>query len=131
MPRKLILLIDHETSVRMVLHVCLSRLGGWDVLSVGSVQRGFETLATQNPDAILLDAPMLETNDFTFVQQIKNSSFSRSIPILLITAKAHWFSRQTLEEAGIVGAIAKPFNPITLPSQIAELLNWTLEYSQP
>jgi hypothetical protein len=38
MARKLVLLIDYEASVRVILQVCLHRLGGWDVLAVSSVR---------------------------------------------------------------------------------------------
>lgn len=129
MPRKLILLIDREAAVRAVLEVCLNRLGGWNVLSVASPQEGLETLMTCEPDAILLDTPLLETEGFGFICTLRTNSVTRDIPVLLISAKARWFSSQQLQELSITGAIAKPFNPITLPRQVAELLNWILEPS--
>lgn len=125
MHRKLILLIDHEVSVREVLRVCLSSLGGWNVLSVASLQEGLHLLKTNTPDAILLDSPKVETDGFTFMQELRERLVTPSIPVLLITGKARWFSRQQLQELGVSGAIAKPFNPITLPTQISALLNWS------
>lgn len=125
MARKLILLIDREASIRTILQACLNRLGGWDVLPVSSLQEGLEVLPHRKADAILLDVPMLETDGFALIREFSNHPSTQSIPILLIATKASWFSRQQLQEAGIVGAISKPFNPITLPRQIAELLDWT------
>lgn len=127
MHRKLILLIDHEVSVREVLRVCLSSLGGWNVLSVASLQEGLNLLKTNTPDAILLDLPKVETDGFTFIQELRDRLVTPSIPVLLITGKARWFTRQQLQELGVSGAIAKPFNPITLPTQISDLLNWSSE----
>jgi CheY-like chemotaxis protein len=135
MPRKLILLIDHEASVRTILQVCLSRLGGWDVLSVSSPSQGLEVLTIREallitrPDAILLDMQMLETDGLGTIQEFRNHPLIQPIPVVLITAKAGWFSPQQLQQMSIVGAIAKPFNPIKLPEQIAEILNWESEPS--
>ncbi|MER3492992.1 MAG: response regulator [Mastigocladus sp. ERB_26_2] len=135
MSGKLILLIDHEASVRTILQVCLSRLGGWDVLSVSSLSQGLEVLMLKEallirrPDAILLDMPMLATDGLGVIQEFRNHPLIQPIPIVLITAKASWFSPQQLKQMRIVGAIAKPFNPIKLPKQIAEILNWNSELS--
>ncbi|KOP23060.1 histidine kinase [Hapalosiphon sp. MRB220] len=135
MSRKLILLIDHEASIRAILQVCLSRLGGWDVLSVSSLNQGLEVLTIKEallirkPDAIVLDAPMLETDSLGIIQEFIQHPLINDIPIILITTKASWFSRQQLQQMNIVGAIAKPFNPTQLPKQIAGLLKWESEQS--
>ena len=126
MAQKLILLIDHESSVRTVLQVCLSQLGGWDVLSVSSLESGLATLGNRQPDAILLDSPILEVNAQSFMHKIRQR-IAPSVPILLITARAKWFSSQQLNEMGVKGAIVKPFNPIALPAQVAALLNWNTD----
>ncbi len=123
MAQKLILLIDHESSVRTVLQVCLSQLGGWDVLSVSSLESGLATLGNRQPDAILLDSPVLEGNALPFLHKLRQR-VAISVPILLITARAKWFSPQQLREMGVKGAILKPFNPMTLPTQVAALLDW-------
>lgn len=123
MSQKLILLIDHESSVRTVLQVCLSQLGGWDVLSVSSLEAGLATLDSRQPDAILLDSPVLEMNAVPFIRKLRRH-IAKPVPILLITARAKWFSPQQLKEMGVEGAILKPFNPITLPDQVVALLNW-------
>ena len=123
MAQKLILLIDHESSVRTVLQVCLSQLGGWDVLSVSSLESGLATLDNRQPDAILLDSPVLEGNALPFFHKLRQR-VATSVPILLITARAKWFSPQQLREMGVEGAILKPFNPMTLPAQVAALLDW-------
>ncbi len=124
MSGKLILLIDREVSVREVLQVCLSHIGGWDVLSVSSLQEGLEILLTNKPDAIVLDDPLLGMDNLSSVQEFRNHPLTASIPIVLVTARARWFSSCQLKQLGIVGAIAKPFDPMTLPEQLAKLLSW-------
>jgi CheY-like chemotaxis protein len=126
MSHKQILLIDHETSVREVLQICLSRVGGWQIISVASIPAGLERLCIDPVDAILLDTPNLETDGFAFIQKIKNDPFTPSVPVIFITAKAKSFLSHQLPAFGIAGVIAKPFNAMTLPIQVAGMLNGSL-----
>jgi len=40
------------------------------------------------------------------------------------TAKARWFTPHQLQSFGVAGAIAKPFNPLSLTNEIANALGW-------
>jgi DNA-binding response OmpR family regulator len=129
MSARLILLINHDASIGEVLQVCLKYLAGWNVISVGLEQVNLETCMDQSPDAILVDAflPRIHPLGFMqrlFIQNLKQNRLTQSVPILLITDKANWFTAEQLRSLGIAGAIAKPFDPITLPAQIARLLEW-------
>lgn len=124
--RKLILLIDHDPSVRSVLQVCLSHFGPWEVQAVATPQQGRELLKTIRPAAIILDTPALEQDGRNIVATLHQGD-AVTIPVVLITGKATWFSGRQLEDMGVVGAIAKPFNPLTLPGQIRRFLRWDEE----
>jgi len=126
MSHKQILLIDHEASVREVLQICLSSVGGWRVISVASIQAGLEKLCIKRVDAILLDTPNLEIDGIAFIQKIKDDPLTPSIPVIFITAKAKNFLLNQLPALQIAGVIAKPFNAMTLPIQVAGILNWSL-----
>lgn len=126
MSKQSILLIDHETNVREVLQICLNKIGGWNVKSVASAKECFEALKLERPDAILLDVLMPETDGLLFTQLLKKNPSTQSIPIVFITAYAHWFSRQQLRELGVAAAIAKPFDPVRLPLDIAVVLGWSV-----
>ncbi|MBV8885525.1 MAG: response regulator [Chroococcidiopsidaceae cyanobacterium CP_BM_RX_35] len=122
---KSILLIEYETSIREMLHACLSELGGWRVILSNSIQEGIDMCATSRPDAILLDTSTSETDALIFIEQLKQHSINQSIPILLISARANWFTPAQLNRMGFAGAITKPFNPSTLPNQVSRLLGWS------
>ncbi|MGG6263740.1 response regulator [Leptolyngbya sp. AN03gr2] len=122
MSDKTILLIEPEASIREVLEICLRELGGWRVAVSSSIQQGIEQCGIFQPDVILLDASTAETDALIFSEQLKQDSMIRSIPILLITARASWFTFEQLRAMGFAGAIAKPFNPHTLSGQILGLL---------
>jgi DNA-binding response OmpR family regulator len=127
MVTKSILLIEPETSIREILHACLSELGGWRVMLSDSIQTGVDVCRSTCPDVILLDASTPESDALLFIEQLKQHSMSQSIPILLISARASWFTLHQLHQMGFAGAIAKPFNPATLSSQVSHLLGWNEE----
>lgn len=127
-PAKSILLIDPDAEVREVLCLCLHDFGGWTVLPAMSPQEGLKKLATERPDAVLLDILIPEEADgLRLIRTLRNHPLGRSIPIVLITARARWFNSHQIHAMEVTGAIAKPFNPLTLPKQVAQLLHWTIE----
>ncbi|AFZ35221.1 response regulator receiver protein [Stanieria cyanosphaera PCC 7437] len=125
MSRKSILLIEHEASIGEVLRTCLSEFGGWRVILSNSIQEGVDLCMATRPDVILLDTSISEIDALIFIEQLKQHSMDRAIPILLITARASWFTLKQLHQMGFAGAIAKPFNPSTLSTQISHLLGWS------
>ncbi|MDX2243882.1 MAG: response regulator [Leptolyngbyaceae cyanobacterium bins.302] len=129
MSARRILLIHQDTSIEEVLHVCLRYLAGWDVVSVEVAQANLEPDINDRLDAILVDAlsPQAYGLGFIqklFIQKLKKNRNTQSVPILLLTDKADWFTAEQLHALGIEGAIGKPFDPVTLPTQIANLLRW-------
>lgn len=128
--RHSILLIDHEPSVRDVLQVCLSYLGGWEVKAVSTPFQGLKILKCFVPEVILLDAPSLETNARELVAKLRENPIWAVIPIVLITGRAGWFSKAQLQDMGVAGVLPKPFNPRVLPDQIREILHWSKDLSQ-
>jgi DNA-binding response OmpR family regulator len=121
---KSVLLIEHEASIREVLRACLSEFGGWRVTLSSSIKEGIDSCIMTHPDVILLDTSTSEADALIFIQQLRQYAMTQSIPILLITARASWFTAQQLHEMGYAGAITKPFNPSTLSAQISDLLGW-------
>jgi CheY-like chemotaxis protein len=122
--RRIVLLIDHEASVRDVLQVCLDDLGGWEVRAASTPSHGMALLNDIRPEVILLDAPSIETSAQDLVAKLRKHPSLTAIPIVLITGKARWFSKQQLQTWGVAGALPKPFNPLTLPDQIRQLMGW-------
>lgn len=134
MTERRILLINHDVSIGEVLFVCLKHLAGWEVISTNMSQANLDTLLSEHPDAILLDAilvdalpPKIHGLGFIqdmFIKQLKKNRITRSVPILLISDQATWLTREELQTMGIEGAIPKPFDPVTLPDQITRILCW-------
>lgn len=123
---KSVLVIEYEADIREILHTCLSEFDDWRVTLSSSIQEGIALCVALSPDVILLDASTAEADALLFMEQLKQQSTTQSVPILLITARASWFSLHELNQMGFAGAIAKPFKPSTLPHQVARLLKWRI-----
>lgn len=124
MCKRSVLVIEYEADIREILHTCLSEFDSWKVALSSSIQEGIKLCEIAPPDAILLDASTPEADALLFVERLKQQSMSNAIPILLISARANWFSIKELQQMGFAGAITKPFKPSTLPAQVARLLGW-------
>lgn len=126
MSAKRILLIDDERRLARVIQACLSKLGGWTVTVATSGTEGLLKAAEQ-PDAILLDVMMPDMDGLTLLRQLKENPQTQQIPVILLTAKLPTIEPDQTEPLAIAGMIAKPFEPLNLAAQIAEILNWQLE----
>ena len=122
-----ILFIDDELHIRQVVEACLENLGGWQVLLAASGPEGLVRAISEQPDAILLDVMMPGMDGLTLLQQLKAHPATKSIPVVLLTARLGLTEPQRFQPLGVKGAIAKPFNPLTLVPQIAQVLGWNLE----
>lgn len=124
MARKVVLLVDDEPYIREVVQACLRDLYGWSVMAVPSAQEALKHLTVEQPDVILLDVLMPGMDGITFIHRLNKTSIKRTVPIILLSAKARWFTPQQLAQLGVVEAIPKPFNPVTLPQDIIRILGW-------
>ncbi|HEY9665177.1 MAG TPA: response regulator, partial [Coleofasciculaceae cyanobacterium] len=124
---KRILFLDDELPVRQVVQACLETLGGWQILLAASGQEGLLKAISEKPDAILLDVMMPEMDGLVFLQHLQVNPLTQSIPVVFLTARLGLTEPHRYETLGVKGAIAKPFNALTLVPQIAQLLGWNLE----
>ncbi len=124
MSKKHILLIDDEKHISTVVKACLVTLGGWIVLTADSGQEGLLKAQQELPDAILLDVMMPDMNGITLLQELRKEPKTQHIPVLLLTAKAQMSDRHEYTHLDIAGVITKPFEPLKLAAQIAEVLGW-------
>ena len=99
---------------------------GWEIISTESSHNGLTLASQQQPDAILLDVMMPEMDGITMFDRLRTNPNTQNIPVILLTAKVGITEIEELEQLGLIGVIAKPFEPLTLASQVAQLLGWNL-----
>ncbi len=124
MPAKTILIVDDEDDIREIAQMSLEDIGHWQVITASSGQEAIARAEIDRPDAILLDVMMPGMDGPTVVQNLRAKSATQNIPVILLTAKVQSMDRQKFAALGVVAIMAKPFDPMLLPAQIAEALGW-------
>lgn len=127
MSSKRILIVDDEERIREVVRACLEDLGGWETIVAESGEEGLLKAESERLDAILLDVSMPDLDGFTFFQRLQDNIKTRSLPVILLTAKVLNSDRERFSGMGVAGVISKPFNPVTLSEEIAAILGWNIE----
>ncbi|MEB3313455.1 MAG: response regulator [Cyanobacteriota bacterium] len=121
---KKILVIDDEPDIREVVCLVLEEFGGWQPDQAGSGQEGLTKAKTQSWDAILLDVSMPDMDGVAVFKELQTSPSTQVIPVILLTARVLKSDVDRFTELGVVGIIAKPFNPIQVWQDVANLLGW-------
>src|ERR1017187_1646486 len=124
MPHR-ILIIDDEDDIREVAAMSLETVAGWEVMVANSGAQGLTRAATYKPDAILLDVMMPGMDGPTTFRELRKNPVTASIPVLLLTAKVQASDQRRFADLGVEAVLFKPFDPMTLSSQIATALGWT------
>ena len=123
MARK-ILIIDDEDDIREVASLSLQTVAGWDVIVASSGAQGVARASEQRPDAILLDVMMPGMDGPTTFRELRKNPATAGIPVLLLTAKVQGSDQRRFADLGVQAILFKPFDPLTLSSQISSALGW-------
>ena len=121
---KRVLVIDDEDDIREIAQVSLEMVGGYEVLTACSGREGLTRAETERPDAILLDFMMPDMDGATTFQRLQADAALRHIPVILLTAKVQAADRRRFTELGVKAVLAKPFDPLKLANDMAEVLGW-------
>jgi CheY-like chemotaxis protein len=123
-PTKRILLIDDEQHISTVVKACLVTLAGWAVSMAESGKEGLLKAKQEQPDAILLDVMMPDMSGVALLQELRKEPLTQAIPVVLLTAMVQTGDCNGYSDLDIAGVITKPFEPLKLADQIAEVLGW-------
>ena len=121
-----IVIVDDTPDVRLLFQMALEIDGRFEV--VGTAADGREAIAVceaEQPDGILLDVMMPEMDGPDTLDALRRDPVLGDVPVIFLTAKVQAAERTRFVEMDVTGLIAKPFDPMTLPAQIAELFGWT------
>jgi two-component system, OmpR family, alkaline phosphatase synthesis response regulator PhoP len=123
-PRR-ILVVDDEADIREVAQMSLETVSGWQVYTAQSGDEGITKAKQEKPDAILLDAMMPIMDGPSTFRKLQADPATRQIPVIMFTAKVQSADKQKFADLGVKDVIAKPFDPMQLGNQIAQILGWS------
>lgn len=117
-----LLCADDEPDIRTILELAL---GLEPELEVEIFSSGPELLARAREggaDAILLDAMMPEVDGYETCRRLKADPATAHLPVVFLTARAQRGEQDTAMEVGAVACLTKPFDPMTLASEVLAAL---------
>lgn len=123
---KRILLIDDEDDIREVAQTSLELMGGWDVITASSSQEGLIKAQAEQPDAVLLDVMLPDMDGPTTLQELQANPATSQIPVIFLTAKVQASDQRRFASLGVMAVLSKPFDPVTLADQVADVLGWSV-----
>ncbi len=116
-----ILVVDDEV---YILHILDFSLGaeGFEVITANNGELAIEKAKAEKPDLIVLDVMMPVLDGYETCRRLKRDPETRSIPVVLLTAKGRDVDKRIGYEVGAVDYVVKPFSPNRLIERIQEIL---------
>ncbi len=121
---KNILLIDDDDYICQVVQSCIEVFSNWQITTARSGEEGLAASSAVRPDAILLDMQMPIMDGFTVIKKLRADPQLADIPVVLLTARVDLTEPHKIAQLGVQGAIAKPFHPTKISSEISRILGW-------
>lgn len=117
-----VLLVDDEEDIRTIGAISLRRIGGWQTVLAGDGPEALEVARRERPDVILLDVMMPELDGPDVLRRLRADPETCAIPVIFLTAKVQPGELGDYLELGAAGAIAKPFDPLTLADDVGRIV---------
>ncbi len=121
MPGKKILIVDDDEDVICSV-TSLLEYKGYQVISVRDGDFAIHKVFENKPDLIIMDVMMPRMNGYDVCRTLKVGNSTRSIPVIIVTAKHSGDERKEALDAKADCYIAKPFDNNDLLDKIKELL---------
>ena len=119
-----VLVVDDDDDIRELTQLSLESVSGWNVITANGGLAAIKMVREHLPDAVLLDMMMPDMDGLTTLEHLQADESTRHIPVIMFTAKGKVGERQPWDDYPIRGVIPKPYDPLTLGDQVAEMLGW-------
>jgi two-component system, OmpR family, response regulator len=121
-----ILHVDDDAELRMIVELSLGLDPGMTVRGAGSEQEAVACLAAEpdfRPTALLVDYWIDGVTGIELVSRLRRRPELAALPILFLTGRAGEKASAEMLAAGATGVLVKPFDPLTLASEVRRHLD--------
>jgi CheY-like chemotaxis protein len=118
-----VMVVEDDPDIQKVIRMALRYQGITDVVTAGSGEECLTRVDDEKPDVILMDVMMPRMDGYETCRHLKAGRTTSHIPVIFLTAKAQQYEKQLGFQAGAVGYLIKPFDPMTLWDQIRGILD--------
>ena len=116
-----ILLVEDEPAIQELLALNITQ-AGHNAMRALSAEHAQELLREAMPDLILLDWMLPGMNGLEFARKLKSDTLTKSIPIIMLTARGDEYDKVRGLEVGADDYVTKPFSPRELNARIKAVL---------
>ena len=113
--------VEDDPDIQEVSKMALELVGGYTLFQFFSGQEAIEKSSEIEPDLFLLDVMMPGLSGEETLAGLRQIETTKCIPAIFMTAKTRASDQAALRALGALDVIAKPFDPLELPSQIQAL----------
>ena len=113
--------VDDDEDILDMVHMSLEMVGGLQVEQSNLPLLALEKISSIKPDLLLFDVMMPDMDGPQLFEKIRQMPGSEHLPVIFMTAKAQAIQTDELEGDGVLGVVAKPFDPMELPDQIQQI----------
>jgi DNA-binding response OmpR family regulator len=106
--RPIVLIVDGQDDMSTLYALALSA-GGFDVVPAGIRETPYSLAIATRPDIIVTDVSHLQSDGWSFVQDLKRETRTRAIPVVILTDSDEPAMRERAAREGCAALFVKPF----------------------
>ena len=115
--------VDDDEDILDMARMSLEMVGSFHVEQANLPLKALEKIQGLEPDLLLLDVMMPDMDGPQLFREIRKMPGYEHLPVVFMTAKAQAIQTDELQGDGVLGVVAKPFDPMELPEQVRQLWN--------
>ncbi|QOL27012.1 phosphate regulon transcriptional regulator PhoB [Thalassotalea sp. LPB0316] len=116
-----ILVVEDEAPIREMICFVLEQ-NGYNPIPAADISVAQQLIKEPYPDLILLDWMLPGGTGVKFAKSLKQSEYTRNIPIIMLTARGDEDDKVKGFEAGVDDYVTKPFSPKELIARIKAVI---------
>lgn len=119
---KKILIVDDQKEVRELVEITL-RAEGYQIFQAKNGRDAIDTVNAHKPDVVIMDIMMPgELDGLEATRILKRNPDTKSVKIIMLTAKGQSTDFEKGFAAGADGYFTKPFSPLDLIKKVEEII---------
>jgi CheY-like chemotaxis protein len=119
---KTLLLADGSITIQRVIELSFAH-EDVRVMAVGDGRRAIQLLESEQPDIVLADVDLPETDGYALVAHIRRVPRLKDVPVLLLAGAFEPIDQERARSVGSDGVIMKPFEPQVIVTRVRELID--------
>lgn len=116
-----ILIVEDEPSISELIAINLTH-AGYDVQKAMQTDIALNMMRDELPSLLILDWMLPGKSGVQFARELRNNDRTRSLPILMLTAKSEESDKVLGLDSGADDYVTKPFSPKELVARVKALL---------